>query len=538
MATSSRNALTLKEKLEVLEYAKKHPKDSTRQLAEKFSCGRTQIQGILKNKESLVRSFEDNAPLSRKRTKTSSNEEINEAMIHWFKLARQRNIPVSGPMIQEEAKIMAEKMGMTDFKASNGWLSSFKKRHNIKQFAVSGEAADVADETVDSWKERVKTIMEGYEARDTWNLDETGCFYRALPEKTLAEKKSCCKGGKKAKQRLTIAFIANAAGEKELPIVIGKAAKPRCFKGIRDPSKPLGIPYYSQPKAWMSSEIMEDILKNLNKRLVREKRKILLFLDNATPHDPEFVGRFSHIKIVFLPANTTSKLQPLDAGIIKNFKVLYRGSLLRHVVSHLDSTQLSASEIAQTVDVLMAIRWIKAAWEQVKSSVIVNCFKHCGAIPEAVDTTEDEQDPFADIATDTAALGELVSRMQGEITANEYGSADDDLSTCFTFNNPGEWRDELREEICSFNLEASDLPIADHSDDSSDEVEMLPPDCSILTYSQALKAASDLLQFTTERGHEEISEDIHRALVGLEDVKLKQTCKQTDILEYFTRVST
>ena len=53
-------------------------------------------------------------------------------------------------MLQEEAKIIAE------FKASNGRLSIFKKHHNIKQFAVSGEAAGVADETVDGWKERVK----------------------------------------------------------------------------------------------------------------------------------------------------------------------------------------------------------------------------------------------------------------------------------------------------------------------------------------------------------------------------------------------
>jgi len=79
-------------------------------------------------------------------------------------------------------------LGNTDLKAFNGWLSSFKKCHNIKQFAVSGEAADVSDETVDSWKERVKTIMERSEPRDIWNLDETGCFYRALPEKTLAQK--------------------------------------------------------------------------------------------------------------------------------------------------------------------------------------------------------------------------------------------------------------------------------------------------------------------------------------------------------------
>ena len=101
----------------------------------------------------------------------------------------------------------------------------------LRQFAVSGEAADVAEETVEGWHERVKRFMVGYKLEDVSNEDETGCFYRALSEKTLAEKKKECKGGKKAKERFTIAFFANAAGGREQPIVIGKASKPRCFKG-------------------------------------------------------------------------------------------------------------------------------------------------------------------------------------------------------------------------------------------------------------------------------------------------------------------
>ena len=63
MAESSRNALLLKEKLEVLEYAKKHP-NSSRELADKFGCGQTLIIGILKNKENIMRLVEANAPLS------------------------------------------------------------------------------------------------------------------------------------------------------------------------------------------------------------------------------------------------------------------------------------------------------------------------------------------------------------------------------------------------------------------------------------------------------------------------------------------
>ena len=72
---------------------------------------------------------------------------------------------------------------------------------------------------------------------------------------------------------------------------------------------------------------MENTLKNLNQRLIIEKRKVLFFLNNVPSHDPGFVGKVSYIKVIFLPANTTLKLQPLDAGITKNYKVLYRGAV-------------------------------------------------------------------------------------------------------------------------------------------------------------------------------------------------------------------
>ena len=61
-------------------------------------------------------------------------------------------------------------------------------------------------------------------------------------------------------------------------------------------------------------------------------------------------------KVVFLPINTTSKLQPLDVGIIKNFKCHYRKLLLNHVLSQIDGSSLSASEIVKSVNVLTAIR--------------------------------------------------------------------------------------------------------------------------------------------------------------------------------------
>ena len=107
--------------------------------------------------------------------------------------------------------------------------------------------------------ERLQILISGYKPEDVWNTNETGCFYRDLPDKSLAEVKKGCRSGKKAKERLTISFFVNAAGEREPPIVIGKSANPRCFKDLRDKSSPHGLPYYSNSKAWMNTDIMTTI---------------------------------------------------------------------------------------------------------------------------------------------------------------------------------------------------------------------------------------------------------------------------------------
>ena len=80
---------------------------------------------------------------------------------------------------------------------------------------ICGESGEVSGKTVESWKERLPEILEGYTAQNIWNIDETGCFWRALPEKGLAEKGKACHGGKKSKLRVTVALFVNAAGDKK-----------------------------------------------------------------------------------------------------------------------------------------------------------------------------------------------------------------------------------------------------------------------------------------------------------------------------------
>ena len=62
-------------------------------------------------------------------------------------MAREALIPLSGPMIQEEALQIALKLHVTGFTASNGWLEKWKTRYNVKQFSVAGEDGVVNAET-------------------------------------------------------------------------------------------------------------------------------------------------------------------------------------------------------------------------------------------------------------------------------------------------------------------------------------------------------------------------------------------------------
>ena len=215
MATG-KNTLTLQKKYEVLEMAKKNPLMSVRKLAEHFACGKSQIASILKNKESILEFYESNLPSetmrSRKRSRTSEFADVNEALHKWYLLAVSRSIYPVGPQLCEKAKEIAKHLGVPNFKASNGWLYRWKKRYNVKRMKISGESGDVRGETVESWKERIPELLQGYPSENIWNLNETACFWKALPDHGSGKRGSQCKGGKKVKQRVTIALIANADG--------------------------------------------------------------------------------------------------------------------------------------------------------------------------------------------------------------------------------------------------------------------------------------------------------------------------------------
>ena len=168
-------------------------------------------------------------------------------------------------------------MNIENFKASDGWLDRWKKRFNMSFKTVSGESNACTDEMVAPWEQTaLPTILSKYDLKQIYNTDKFGLFYRAQPNKSLHLKnENCvnenCVGGKHSKLRLTGLTAANAVGEKLPLFAIGKSKKPRCFKHI----KHLSFRYRSQKKIWMNSILFEEWVREVDRRLTKEGRKIV-----------------------------------------------------------------------------------------------------------------------------------------------------------------------------------------------------------------------------------------------------------------------
>ena len=128
---SKRKFFSLAEKVKIINYAGENPHLSSRKLAEEFGCGRTCIQTLIKQKEDILTDWKccENSSL-KKKGRSEEFQDINNAVWRWFCMAREALIPVSGPMIQEEALQIALKLNVTGFTASNRWLEKWKTRHD------------------------------------------------------------------------------------------------------------------------------------------------------------------------------------------------------------------------------------------------------------------------------------------------------------------------------------------------------------------------------------------------------------------------
>ena len=228
-------------------------------------------------------------------------------------------------------------MNVENFKTSDGWLDRWKKRFNVSFKTVSVESNPFTDEMIAPWDQTtLPTILSKYDLNQIYNADESGLFYPVQPNKSLHLKNENCVGGKHSKLRLTGLTAANAVGEKLPLFVIGMSKKPRYFKHI----KHLPCRYRSQKKSWMDSILFEEWVREVDRRFTKEGRKIVLLVDDCPAHPS--IDNLVSTELIFLPPNTTSKLQPMDQGVIRSLKAHYKTMTIKRLIEAIEKKKTTS----------------------------------------------------------------------------------------------------------------------------------------------------------------------------------------------------
>ncbi|XP_074362824.1 CENP-B homolog protein 2-like [Apium graveolens] len=92
----------------------------------------------------------------------------------------QTKINITSDLVKEKGAFFLNKLysgaNLSDF--SNGWLERFKQRHGIDFFRRFGESGTVDMQAVEDVIPSLKNVLDQYDWKAIYNMDETGLFYR------------------------------------------------------------------------------------------------------------------------------------------------------------------------------------------------------------------------------------------------------------------------------------------------------------------------------------------------------------------------
>lgn len=115
----------------------------------------------------------------------------------------------------------------------------------------------------------------------------------------------------------------------------------------------------------MTLELLEEELRKWNNELSATERKIVLLVDNCTAHI-DANKNLQWIKILFLPPNATSIVQPMDQQVRMSLKCHYRKQLILRILVGYDK------DVDCNVSVLDAMLILEKSWRHVTESTIRN----------------------------------------------------------------------------------------------------------------------------------------------------------------------
>ena len=371
-------------------------------IAESYQIPKSTLKHIWSNRgkiEQCAQNISSQVATKIIRPRNSAFHKLETLLFMWIVDQKEKGVALSETIIRQKAlslfgHLKSEFNSDCNFLASHGWFEKFRARHQLKSghlYGGSSNAASSDSSAVVDYTEKFNKLITkgGYSPRHVFNVHETRLLWKELPKNSFFTHDKQLHALSQ-KPQFTLLLGGNANGDVKLSpwilysnqTYIGKTSVPVTLR--YNAKAMLTKSTFSE---WFTCYFVP-FVKNYTKRKNID-HKALLILDNSPGHPTNLNDIYPHIKVVYLPPNTTSCVQPMDQGICSMFKSYYLKIVMNKIVqlNGDNDKNVFLYMYLKKYNVESAAKNIYDAWSSISQSAMAGAWKKLWPeiVPETVD---------------------------------------------------------------------------------------------------------------------------------------------------------
>ena len=348
------------------------------------------------------------------------------AMANWLSEMSQRGMGMKMCEFLDFVQSVVRKEGRTtpfkDGRPGKNWYYAFMKRNsNIISTRVETslelKRSKLTKDKLDPWYTRFREFLQDQDLLDKpariYNADETGFNMGSKKSKVIGPTRrdlnaTHISGGK---QRLTVMFCANAAGQMIPPYFVYPEPRPKGYNPLNGSLEGSQIAY--TPKGWMDKTTFSRFMNHFDQHAGSERPVVLLFdsVSSHVDHEVFMKAKSLGIELYRIVPNATHLMQPLDKGVFGPLKTKW----------HMMARKYTRENPGKCIGKENFAEKLKEAYLQFyKPLTVINAFKSSGIYPvDSTVVTRDMLKPSLPYLEDESSHVEIDTEKNIESNPNE-----------------------------------------------------------------------------------------------------------------------